>query len=100
MAATTPGFGGLEKPKWVSCTETSCTVSVGKGVLEYKEYPEAWAEARSMAVAEASTVTVDGLNPGSTYNFRLTADGNAGEDLVVDTQSPGCTPKRRRCSLQ
>ena len=47
----------------------------GEGVtVEYKEYPEEWSAAKS--VAAAAECTVEELNPGSTYQFRL-AQGEA-----------------------
>ena len=77
----------LSKPEYVSCTETSVTISTagGEGVtVEYKEYPEEWSAAKS--VAAAAECTVEELNPGSTYQFRLALGDEKGEELVVDTQ--------------
>ena len=83
----------LAKPEYVSCTETSVTVSTagGEGVtVEYKEYPEEWSDAKS--VAAAAECTVEELNPGSTYQFRLAQGEARGPELVVDTAAPNCTP--------
>jgi len=56
--------------------------------VQYKEYPEDWAAARTKTVsADAErTVTLEQLNPGSTYNFRIAQGDSLSDDLVVDTQ--------------
>mmetsp|Transcript_3882 Transcript_3882/g.9947 ORF Transcript_3882/g.9947 Transcript_3882/m.9947 type:complete len:99 (+) Transcript_3882:34-330(+) len=97
-------MAALPKPQYVSCTETSTTLKIAceqTGLtLEYKEYPEEWSSAKSVPFdGTAENITVDGLNPGSTYNFRLTDGSTYGADLVVDTQSTSCTPKPKRCSI-
>jgi len=94
----------MKKPEWISCTETSTTLRThaesDDTILEYKEYPEEWTAARTMDISTgASTVIVEGLNPGSTYNFRLAHNDDHGPELIVDTQAPGCTPKPKRCCL-
>lgn len=89
----------LKKPGYVACTETTVVVHVEceAGLfLEYKEFPQEWTEALAVAVDKSEMKLTD-LNPGSTYNFRLTNEDGHGPDLVVDTQAPGCTPKPRRC---
>ncbi len=83
----------LAKPEYVSCTETSVTISTagGEGVsVEYKEYPEDWSAAKSVAAAAENTI--EELNPGSTYQFRLAQGEARGPELVVDTAAPNCTP--------
>ena len=93
----------LAKPEYVSCTETSVTISTagGEGVtVEYKEYPEDWSAAKS--VAAAVECTVEELNPGSTYQFRLAqgearaamGQGTASGDGVPSAASRYCTNTR------
>ena len=56
-------------------------------MLEFKEYPEDWSSARSLALEQGQeTVTAKPLNPGSTYNFRLALGDTRSDELVVDTQ--------------
>ena len=76
----------LAKPEYVSCTETSVTISTagGEGVtVEYKEYPEDWSAAKSV---EAAAEWVDLVQVGSRNmsNFALLkAIGNAGSTLLL-----------------
>ena len=44
-----------------------------------------WSAARTADAADVD-VTIDNLNPGSTYNFRLSVGDEKGPELVVDTQ--------------
>mmetsp|Transcript_14064 Transcript_14064/g.41917 ORF Transcript_14064/g.41917 Transcript_14064/m.41917 type:complete len:95 (-) Transcript_14064:53-337(-) len=91
----------LAKPEWKSCTEMSATITTEAtpgAVVEYKEYPEEWSAART-ADARGGEITIDGLNPNSTYQFRLKAGDEVGPELCVDTQAPNCTPKPRRCTI-
>lgn len=44
-----------------------------------------WSAARTAEAADVD-VTIDNLNPGSTYNFRLSVGDEKGPELVVDTQ--------------
>ena len=77
----------------VGADGTTVTISTagGEGVtVEYKEYPEEWSAAKS--VAAAAECTVEELNPGSTYQFRLAQGEARGPELVVDTAAPNCTP--------
>ena len=91
----------LAKPEYVSCTETSVSIPTsggGAGVtVEYKEYPDEWSAARSVAAAAENTI--DDLNPGSTYQFRLAQGEARGPELVVDTATPNCTPKPKTCCV-
>ncbi len=43
--------------------------------------------------------TIDDLNPGSTYQFRLAQGEARGPGLVVDTATPNCTPKPKTCCV-
>ena len=85
----------MEKPAYVSCTETSVTIGLeapaAGAVVEYKEYPDEWAAAKTAAAA-VGDVEIAPLNPGSTYQFRLAQGEARGPELVVDTAAPNCTP--------
>mmetsp|Transcript_16398 Transcript_16398/g.52151 ORF Transcript_16398/g.52151 Transcript_16398/m.52151 type:complete len:108 (+) Transcript_16398:1282-1605(+) len=56
--------------------------------------------------AEAGDVALDGLQPASTYTFRVIvemADGSHSEPsqfATADTAVGSCGPTRRRCSVQ
>lgn len=82
--------------------------------LQYKEYPEAWEQARVLEVAQGQgqvtvvSASVPDLQPTCTYALRLVAvspaDGAAsapGPEIVVDTQAADCTPKmgKRGCCV-
>ena len=82
--------------------------------LQYKEYPEAWEQARVLEVAQgrgqvvAVTASVPDLQPTCTYVLRLVAVSPAdgaqsapSPEIVVDTQAADCTPKpgKRGCCV-
>mmetsp|Transcript_14476 Transcript_14476/g.44697 ORF Transcript_14476/g.44697 Transcript_14476/m.44697 type:complete len:92 (-) Transcript_14476:199-474(-) len=89
----------MEKPQYKSCTETSISFKLAAAAaIEYKEYPDEWTACKTLDAA-AGDVTVEGLNPGSTYQFRVAAGDDKGPELVVDTMAPNCTPKPKTCCI-
>ena len=89
----------MEKPEYKCCTETSISfVLKTPATVEYKEYPDEWTAAKTLE-ASAGEATVEGLNPGSTYQFRVAAGDDRGPELVVDTAAPNCTPKPKTCCV-
>ena len=96
MAAPSPP----PKPEFDDCDETSiqCKWEADPDCsyrLEYKEFPDDWAQAMKIDIAKgkgsAETNSVEGLNPTSTYTLRLIAikdgvESEPGEVLTVDTQ--------------
>jgi hypothetical protein len=88
------------KPEFADCDETSiqCTWTPDADCsyrLEYKEFPDDWAQAMTIDIAKGKGVaevnSVEGLNPTSTYTLRLIAikdgvESAPGEVLTVDTQ--------------
>eukprot|EP00937_MAST-01D_sp_MAST-1D-sp2_P006543 g6543.t1 len=102
------------KPEAVSfgdATETEITVkwdakSDETYKVRFKEITEEWDAAREVATeAGVSQATAGGLNPTSTYQFKLVAINASGaseesEDATFDTQVASCTPERKTCTVQ
>lgn len=100
--------------KLLSRTEFSVTLAVSAPAtadrwlrFEFKEAGAAWETAqRADAALGASSVTLDDLNPTSTYEIRVFAvrriDGREelsppSETAAVDTEVPGCAPQSSGC---
>ena len=75
--------------------------------MRIKEITEEWDAARELTTAKgASQAVADGLNPTSTYQFKLIAVNGQGaseesEEATFDTQVASCTPdKKSKCAIQ
>ena len=75
--------------------------------LRFKEIMDEWDNARELATEKgASQATADGLNPTSTYQFKLIAVNEQGaseesDEATFDTQVASCTPDRKsKCVIQ
>lgn len=74
---------------------------VSKYELQWKEHPENWelhGQSKAVSSRETNRVTAAGLNPGATYCVRMVCvgggeKGQPGNELIVDTEQVGCTPK-------
>jgi hypothetical protein len=67
--------------------------------LQWKEYPASWDSCPRKTVSVNSTKTkasAEDLEPGTTYCVRLLVNGEAGPELIVDTEQVGCTPKAEK----
>jgi len=113
----------LPKPVFVSCDETSLTLkcvdptTAGRNwappdcnlFLEFKEPPEDWSKAGSLAL-DAATGEIDAqeivdLKPGTPYFVRIVAKHRSngqvieGPETVFDTKPVDCTPKKKKCTI-
>jgi hypothetical protein len=117
---TTPSLPRPAPAKLLSRTEFSVTLAVPRVTntttsssswfrFEFKEASASWDTGGQHvdATPEASEVTLDDLNPTSTYEIRIyaVARGSDGAELLsppsevaaVDTEVPGCAPQSSGC---
>ena len=79
--------------------------------LQWKEHPASWDTPSHVESAQVSTTggkckaVAEPLQPGTTYCVRLLLknsageEGPPGEELILDTEQVGCTPKAEKgCS--
>lgn len=112
----TPSLPRPAPAKLLSRTEFSVTLAVPRASsssswfrFEFKEASASWDAGgqRVDAAPGASEVTLDDLNPTSTYEIRVyaVARGPEGAELLsppsevaaVDTEVPGCAPQSSGC---
>jgi len=104
------------KLNYIGSSETSITVSfnIKKDFLYdicWKEYPQDWVshgESASVPISESEGSAVkykaEGLNPGTSYAFRIICkdgEGNPGKpgpEMIIDTDTVSCTP-HNKCIL-
>jgi len=81
--------------------------------LCWKEYPRTWEDAEQSITIEKAKFSgkkkvkaeAEDLTPGTTYTIRLVAKdgagtrGEPGEELIVDTDSVSCGPKKSSCTI-
>uniref|UniRef100_A0A7S2R1G5 Fibronectin type-III domain-containing protein n=1 Tax=Eucampia antarctica TaxID=49252 RepID=A0A7S2R1G5_9STRA len=95
------------KPTLVEATETVISVdfspeaSVQKYELKWKDYAAQSWDSKQVEFTTSDgkiNVEVTNLNPGTTYCLKLVAEGKEeGPELIVDTETIGCTPKQKTC---
>ena len=69
--------------------------------LQWKRHEQPWGAAQSKSLASGTTKAeaVD-LDPGTTYCIRLLNGGEAGPELILDTEQVGCTPTpNKKCCV-
>ena len=69
--------------------------------LEWKLHEQPWeaAQSQTLTVGATKAEAVD-LEPGTTYCIRLSKGGEAGPELILDTEQVGCTPTpNKKCCI-
>ena len=62
--------------------------------LQWKRHEQSWesgAQSKELN-AGATKAEAEDLEPGTTYCIRLAKGGEAGPELILDTEQVGCTP--------
>ncbi|GBG34702.1 Fibronectin type-III domain-containing protein 3A [Hondaea fermentalgiana] len=97
----------MARPEATNPTEFSVDIKWQKvdGATSYKLYrrkiPDTWETAKVTTIGGSETkVTLEDLEPTSTYQFRIAAvtsegEGAQSEDLTIDTAVANCTPKKK-----
>uniref|UniRef100_A0A7S2R1P6 Fibronectin type-III domain-containing protein n=1 Tax=Eucampia antarctica TaxID=49252 RepID=A0A7S2R1P6_9STRA len=95
------------KPTLIEATETVISVDVQLDAsvqiyeLKWKDYAAISWDSKQVEFTTSDgkiNVEVTNLNPGTTYCLKLVAEGKEeGPELIVDTETIGCTPKQKTC---